>query len=77
MVVSGNVDIASSLVESIVCGHHHMYARIFGAVFHMRNFNAIVKLAIHNLNAVSVIKPGTGVVCHISRRISTPCNLFT
>ena len=31
---------------------------------------------IHGLYAVSVIKPGTGVVGHIPRQVSTPCNMF-
>jgi len=31
---------------------------------------------IHNMYAVAVMKPGTGVVGHLPRRISTPCNRF-
>jgi len=53
------------------------YTRIFGAMFCVRNFNAIVKLAIHDLYVVSVIKPETGVVGHFSKWLSTPCNLLT
>jgi len=29
---------------------------------------------IHNMYVVAVIKPGTGVVGHLPRQISTPCN---
>ena len=31
---------------------------------------------IHDMYAVAVIKPGTGVVGHLPRLISTPCNRF-
>ena len=31
---------------------------------------------VHNLYAVGVVKAGTGIVGHIPKRISIPCNLF-
>ena len=75
MEVSGDVDIASFLVESVVRGHH-VYKTIWSSALgeelqcHREVSN------IHDLYAVSVIKPGIGVLGHIPRQISTPCNMF-
>ena len=74
MEVSGDVNITSFLVESVVRGHH-VYKTIWSSALgeelqcHREVGN------IHDLYAVSVIKPG-GVVDHIPRRICTPCNMF-
>jgi len=50
-----------------------MYAKLFGAVFWVRNFSAIVNPAIF---MIYTLKLGTGIVGHIPRQICTPCNLF-
>ena len=75
MEAADSVDMASFSVESVIRGHH-VYKAIWSSVLgeelqcHREVGN------IHDLYAVSIVKPGTGVVGHIPRRISTPCNLF-
>ena len=75
MEVSGDVKIASFSVEFFVCGHH-VYKTILSSALgeELRCHHEVGN--IHDLYAVSVIKPGTGVAGHIPRRISTPFNMF-
>ena len=66
MEVSGDVDIASFSVESVI-REHHVYKTIWSSALgkelqcHREVGN------IHDLYVVSVIKLGTGVVGHIAR----------
>ena len=75
MEVSGDIDITSFSVESVDCGHH-VYKTIWSSALgeelqcHREVGN------IHDLYALSVIKPKIGIVSQIPRRISTPCNMF-
>ena len=75
MEVSGNIDIASFSVESVVRGHH-VYKTIWSSALGEELQCHCEVGNIHDLYAVSVIKPGTDVVSHIPRQISTYCNMF-
>ena len=51
-------------MESAV-GGYHVYQNIWNS-----------RVGDYDIYAVAVIKPGTGVVGHLPRLISTPCNRF-
>ena len=66
MEVSGDVDIALFSVESII-RRHYVYNTIWSSALgeKLQCYREVSN--IHDLYAVSVIKPGTGVVSHIPR----------
>ena len=60
---------------SVVRGHH-VYKTIWSPILGEELQCCRETGNIHDLHAVAMIKPGSGIVGHVQREYSTPCNVF-
>ena len=72
--MKAHVTMAIYSINSVVCGHH-VYKDIW-TPFVGEELQCGHAGNIHNLHTVAMNKPGTGIVGHVKREISAPCDLF-
>ena len=65
-----HVTMAIYSIDSVVCGHN-VWTLFLGEELQCGHAGNI-----YDLHTVAMNKPGTGIVGHVKREISAPCNVF-